>query len=217
MFEVLLRKSLLKQWHETPKAKLRTMLCAVTCRVQANYARSKTRREISAGNLDLDPDTIAANEPEKLDIFYTAWVEDLLQKCLNQLVLDYHRQGKGDYVRVIYGRVCEGLTIAQVAEALTIPRTAVDNYFRHAKKKLHDTLRSAVQSHVLRYSGDGALAEFETEWGTLANYLAAHGGLETAMRSAVSIPTDEMETRRSKGVCVKHSQNLVCNHGTSSQ
>ena len=44
---------------------------------------------------------------------------------LEALAADYYRQRKGDYVRVLYGRLCRGMTIAGVAEALgAVPELA---------------------------------------------------------------------------------------------
>lgn len=200
-FEVVLRKSLLKRWSESPRAKLRTLLCAVTCRVQANFARASSRRAISLEEKHLEPASLLAIEDHEHDFFYAAWVGDLLQKCLNDLVQAYHCQGRGDYVRVLYGRSCEGLTIAEVAEALDIPPSSVDNFYRHAKKKLTELLRAAVQSHVIRYSNDDGIAEFKAEWGELASYLSKHGGLEEAIRNAEQLMrSSELAAHQQRGV-----------------
>ena len=198
--EVLLQKDLLKRWYNTPRAKLRTLLCSVTCRVQANHARAASRREFVTASIDIESQTDASQDSTWEETFYAAWVDDLLQKCLNDLVHDYHRDGKGDYVRVLYGRLCEELSIADVAEALDLQPSTVDNYYRHAKHKLAAKLRSSVQSHVMRYSRDG-LSEFESEWNALADYLSAHGGIEQAVRDAEQlIRSSELARHRQQGI-----------------
>ena len=59
-------------------------------------------------------DEEAAKQDER---FLAAWVEDLLQNVLQQLAKEYHAEGKGDYFRVLYGRMCERMSIAEVAES----------------------------------------------------------------------------------------------------
>ena len=59
----------------------------------------------------------------------------------------------------------------------------MDNYYRHVKKKLGESLEAAVRSQVYRYCPpEEAEAEFQAEWGKLAEYLGQHGGLEEAVR-----------------------------------
>ena len=112
-----------------------------------------------------------------------AWVEDLLENTLQRLAKEYHAQGQGDYFRVLYGRLCEGLTIAQVAQSLKLSTSAVDNYYRHVRARLGESLEAAVRSQVFRYCpADQAEAEFQVEWGKLAAWLSAHGGLEEAVQ-----------------------------------
>ena len=94
----------------------------------------------------------------------------------------------------------EGLSIAKIAEALDIPTSAVDNYYRHAIKRLRESLKSAVQSHVIRYSGN-ALDGFKEEWGALSDYLKEHGGLAEALRKAeLHMKSSELDSLRQKGV-----------------
>lgn len=200
VFEVVLKKDLIQRWHETPKAKLRTLLCAVTCRVQANYVRSASRRDLSLATLDFDVRELSVDDTNWEKTFYAAWVDDLLQKCLNSLVREYHAQDRGDYVRVLYGRLNEGLTIAQVSQTLDLSASSVDNYYRHAIKRLKDSIRSAVQSHVIRYTGD-AQEGFAEEWAALAEHLRQHGGLAQAVRNAeVQLRSCESTIRRQMGV-----------------
>lgn len=184
-FEVVLRNSLLQRWTQSPRAKLRTLLCSVVCRVQANEFRAARRRRLFEKEFAeevLRGSAGVSGGPDQ-EVFLGAWVEDLLQNCLFELATQYHSGGKGDYFRVLYGRLCEGLSIAEVAQALGIRPSAVDNYYRHVRQRLSELLRAAVRSHVYRYCPpDQAEQEFTSEWGKLADYLADHGGLEEAVR-----------------------------------
>ncbi len=184
-FEVLLRNNLLGRWIASRQAKLRTLLCSVVCKVQANARRA--RQHGQQLRLELEQLQLAAADPssEQETAFLAAWVEDVLDQCLHDVAGEYHRQGKGDYFRVLYGRLCEGMSIAEVAAALGISPSAVDNYYRHVRQRLAERLEAAVRSHVYRYSPpDEAEAEFAAEWGRLGNYLKDHGGLEDAVRRA---------------------------------
>lgn len=199
-FEVLLKKSLVQRWYQQPRAKLRTLLCAVACRIQSNYVRSASRRECSASSLEIDLNELVVQDGNWQEVFYSAWVDDLLQTCLNMLVREYHAQNRGDYVRVLYGRVNEGLSIAEVSAALGLTSSTVDNYFRHAKKRLKASLKSAIQRHVMRYSGRG-MDGFEEEWLCLSMHLRQHGGLADAVRNAEKhLPSSELSQRRFAGV-----------------
>ena len=44
----------------------------------------------------------------------------LYRRAVESLVAEYYRDGKGDYVRVMYSRLCEGMNVADVAESLQI-------------------------------------------------------------------------------------------------
>jgi RNA polymerase sigma factor (sigma-70 family) len=180
-FEIVLRNNLLARWAASRQAKLRTLLCSVVCKIQANLFRAAKHQ----GPLldELDEAQVAAGSDQ--DAFYAAWVDELLQKCLHDLARDYHRDGKGDYFRVLYGRLCEEMSIAEAAAALDISPSAVDNYYRHVRGRLSEKLESAVRSHVYRYTPiEDAEAEFAAEWGRLGTYLAEHGGLEDSVRRA---------------------------------
>jgi RNA polymerase sigma factor (sigma-70 family) len=197
-FEVLLRNSLLARWAASKQAKLRTLLCSVVCKVQANARRAREHGkrvidELQQAQLDVGP---VPTDQEAA--FLAAWAEDLLEKCLHELAADYHREGKGDYFRVLYGRLCDQMTIAEVAEALEISPSAVDNYYRHVRQRLAERLEAAVRSHVYRYSPpDEAAAEFAAEWGKLGEHLKEHGGLEDAVRRAHAL-VDQHQLDRSK-------------------
>jgi RNA polymerase sigma factor (sigma-70 family) len=197
-FEVLLRNNLLARWVASKQAKLRTLMCSVVCKVQANARRAREHgkrvlEELQQVQLDLGP-----VPTEQENAFLAAWAEDLLEKCLYELAAEYHREGKGDYFRVLYGRLCDQMSIAEVAAALEISPSAVDNYYRHVRQRLAERLEAAVRSHVYRYSPPNeAEAEFTLEWGRLGEFLKEHGGLEDAIRRAHAL-VDQQQLDRTK-------------------
>ncbi|MBI3468541.1 MAG: hypothetical protein HY000_36530 [Planctomycetes bacterium] len=151
-FQVLWQNQLLVRWVSNRSARLRTLLCAVVRNVLSNRSRSlanqrRTLRELAAG-LE-DELRTSTKEP---DAFYAAWVKDLVQRSVESLATEYYRSSKGDYVRVLYGRLCQRLKIAEVAAALEIKPSDVDNYFRHARDRLADKLRDLVRRQTERYS-----------------------------------------------------------------
>jgi DNA-directed RNA polymerase specialized sigma24 family protein len=182
-FEAVLRNGLLGRWVAAPQAKLRTLLCNVVCKVQANARRASANRQALLRELQ-DAAAVGGIEvADEDDAFLEAWVEDLLEQSLEKLAAEYHCEGKGDYFRVLYGRLCENMSIAEVATALEISPANVDNYYRHVRQRLGDKLQAAVRSHVYRYAAaDEAEREFVQEWGQLGAYLSDHGGLEEAVR-----------------------------------
>ena len=189
-FEVLLRNDLLGRWASDRRAKLRTLLCSVICKVQANQSRVGYRWHAFLKQLqqEAEDDLARIASSDQNNAFFAAWVEDLLQHCLHDLAIEYHRAGKGDYFRVLYGRLCEQLSIAEVAEALQISRSAVDNYYRHVRKRLSEKLETAVRSHVDRYcSVETANEEFIEEWEQLGSFLKENGGIEDAVRRTYAL------------------------------
>jgi len=197
-FEVLLKGDLLGRWASSPQAKLRTLLCQVVIKLQANANRANFNREKLLHELR-DAGTHGSDVPvDQQDAFLAAWVEDVLQHCLHDLALEYHREGRGDYFRVLHGRLCEEMTIAEVAAALEISAASVDNFYRHVRQRLHDKLEAAVRSHVYRYAPpDEAELEFAAEWGRLGNYLREHGGLDDAVRRTYTlVEAGQLEQRK---------------------
>ncbi len=187
-FEIVLRNDLLAQWVASRQAKLRTLLCSVVCKVQANARRAAEHRAEILRELEETGARGGVVEADQDDAFLEAWVEDLLGRCLHDLASEYHKGGKGDYFRVLYGRLCEEMSIAEVAEALGISTANVDNYYRHVRRRLGEKLESAVRSHVFRYSSpEEAEQEFVLEWGRLGAHLHTHGGLEDAVRRTYAL------------------------------
>jgi len=120
---------------------------------------------------------------ELSDAFYAAWAEDLLDQALQGLLADYNRAGKGDYFRILHGRICEELPMADIAAALNLTRTAAEAYFRQARLRLSDRLQDLVRWQVSRYSSAGeADSEFVVEWARLGDFFRDQGGLEAAVR-----------------------------------
>lgn len=192
-FEALLSNDLLRRWMDQPTAKLRTLLCRVTINVLSNRARVTRGRQrllkelaqagSSAGVINIGP----AHEvsTEDADVFYGAWVTQVVQRTVDNLMLELHRQGKGDYFRVLYSRVCEAMTARQVGESLGLKLTSVENYFKAAKKRLSTELETSVRDHVDRYSDEAdSEEEFRLEWSRLSEHLSRIGGLELAVKRA---------------------------------
>jgi len=198
-FEALVRNRLLTQWVLTRSAKLRTLLCAVVRNVLSNRARVLAGRarllRDHGGRLDdrgALPLVTSLDAPaEQVDAFYAAWVEDLLQQAVEALCAHYHREGKGDFFRVLYGRLCDAMTTSEIARDLDITVSQAENAFKDARKRLARRLEDLVRDHVGRYCApEDVEGQFTAEWGQLGEYLKSHGGLEGAVRRAYEgLPT----------------------------
>ena len=122
---------------------------------------------------------------EQDDAFHAAWVEEMLTAAVELLLKECHQKGHGDRFRVLYGRLCEGLTARQVAEALGLSLSQSENGYKQAVAGLRGCLERLVREHVERYSaGSTPEEEFQFEWGRLNEHLHRHGGLEQAVRLA---------------------------------
>jgi len=207
-FEAILRNRLLQRWVSDRTSKLRTLLCTVVRRVLGNRARvQKGRQRLLQENVhellgraDL-PTIKGIDEPvEYLDEFYAAWVEGILLQAVESLMQEYHRTGKGDYFRVLHGRVCEQMTTPQIAQALGIKKTDAENYYKAAHKRLAAKLKELVHQHIQRYCDPGQLdSEVESEWKQIGRYLNEHGGLEEAIakvyETSGSVKVAQRQTR----------------------
>ena len=203
-FEILWEKGLLTRWTSHRSAKLRTLLCAVVRRILANRRRVQANRQRLAREMVdylKDPGEIAE---EQADVFYSAWVEALVQRAVESLAAEYYRQAKGDYVRVLYGRLCQRLSVSEVAGSLEISTSAADNYFRHAKARLAEKLADEVRQQAQRYSPPEEIEE-ETalEWRHLRQHLEAHGGLEEAVRRTYELLDPVVASRRQRTAVAK--------------
>lgn len=187
-FQALWENRLLVRWVSHRSAKLRTLLCGVVRKILSNRNRVRAGRDRLAREMAECVKELERAKQEQTDAFYAAWVEDVVQRAVELLAGEYYAQGKGDYLRVFYGRLCQPLTIAEVAEALEIKPTTVDNYFRHAKGRLAEKLEELVRRQVARYCPpEGADEEFKLEWARLGQYLSDFGGLEAAVRRAYDL------------------------------
>jgi RNA polymerase sigma factor (sigma-70 family) len=195
-FLVFIRSPLLGRWVGTPTAKLRSLLCSVVRNVLSNRRRVEQgrvqalRRAVEAGDLSALPTSAAADAADPttsdVDTFYAAWVDELLASTMRSVMTELHAEEKGDYFRALYGRVCEGLSAAELGEALAASAAEIENYLRVAKARLRRTLESAVRRHVQRYVPEPDIAaEFRHEWSQLEQHLQRFGGLEQAIRREV--------------------------------
>ena len=195
-FLVFVRSPLLARWVGTPTARLRSLLCGVVRNVLSNRRRvdqgrmQALRRAIEAGDLPAMPTSAAGDAAEPavsdVDTFYAAWVDELLASTMRSVMKELHAEGKGDYFRALYGRVCEGLSAADLGAALEVSATEIENHLRVAKSRLRKNLEAAVRHQVQRYSSEPDLAaEFRNEWNQLEQYLQRFGGLEQAIRHEV--------------------------------
>lgn len=185
--QAVIGNHLLERWSVSRASKLRTLLCTVVRRVLSNRARvEKGRRELLKDNYnDLmnrdDFPTLNRSEAAELqeDEFERAWIEALLYRAVEAVMGDFHRRGKGDYFRVLYGKVCERLSVPEISDALGISRTNVENYFKAARKRLEDEIRHSLRQHVVRYCDPQDVAEeFASEWKSIGSYLSEKGGLD---------------------------------------
>ena len=192
-FQVVITGELLQRWLQQPTAKLRTLLCSVVRNVLSNRARIDIGRQrllrenrellqtLVLAALDGDDPTAA----ETQDAFYAAWVEELVSCTLRSLHAELLESGKADQFRVLFGRVCDGMTNAEVAECLGLPLTTVENHFKRTRQRFAEQLEQATRRHVTRYCPTNDVeTEFQNEWHRMGEYLALQGGLEELLRKA---------------------------------
>jgi RNA polymerase sigma factor (sigma-70 family) len=192
-FEVLLRNRLLARWVSERSAKLRTLLCAIVRNLLSNRGRLQAGRQRlvknHGGSLDYLSEQAALGcghaTSDEQDAFYAAWAEELLQTAMEHLLHEFHRGGQGDHFRILYGRICEGLTMPEIAGHLQIKVSAVENHYKLARKRLGESLKQQVRSHVERYCPPLEMAEeFQREWNTLGAFLEKQGSLDELLRRA---------------------------------
>lgn len=208
-FLALVGGKLLARWHDNRAAKLRTLLCGVVRNVISNRARVEdgrrrlredhARRHTLDGPLPAQASAEVSREQE--DAFYAAWAEDLLVESVETLVEELHAEGKGDAVRVLYGKLCEDLGIPEIAAALGITLSAAENCFKTARRRLSKEVEDRVRRHVARYCRtEDADDEFTGEWQRLGEYLQQHGDLEQAVRDTYATWTDALPHEGHSGV-----------------
>jgi DNA-directed RNA polymerase specialized sigma24 family protein len=184
-FEVLWSNRLLVRWTSTRSAKLRTLLCAVVRNILSNANRVRRRREELAQDLIRHVEELHPAEGQSADAFYDAWVDEILERAVQSLAAEYCAQGKANYLRVLYGRLCQRVAIAELAQVLRLKPADVDNYYRHARERLGKNLQQIVRQHIERYTpAENVPEEFDLEWQQLGRYLLAHNGLEAVVGRA---------------------------------
>ena len=211
-FEVVIRNNLLARWVANRRSKLRTVMCSVVRKVLANHSRKRSNSERTFDPTEFDVADELAEPQDVIDAFYVEWAEERLQSAVESLLRDYHRDGRGDYFRVLYGRICEGMAAAEVAECLSLSVTKSENYFKHARRQLSNRVKNLVREEANRYSpADDAAAEFEREWGRLGDFLQSRGGLEQAIRTSYEDFNTEDLKRRAKSSMTKILSRLNSN------
>lgn len=197
-FEVIWESRLLVRWIANRTARLRSMLCSVTRKILANRHRVRAGRDRLARDAADQWAQPEVTEDRQTEIFYAAWVEDLLRRAVESIAAKYYQEAKGDYVRVLYGRLCQQLTIAELASALNVQPSTVDNYYRHARQRLADALQDLLRQQINCYTApDESEQEFQAEWRQLGAYLTDHGGLEDAVRRTYEL-MDPVSTQRNQ-------------------
>jgi RNA polymerase sigma factor (sigma-70 family) len=193
--EAIVKNNLLARWSANRSAKLRTLICAVVRNVLANRARVASGRDRivreHAGELDryldlssVDPE---AEPSESADAFYAAWADDIVQKAVETLFAEYHATGSGDTFRVLHGRLCEEMSMGEIAVSLRATPSVVESQYRRARTRLAERLEELVRWQTDRYSKvEESESEFVVEWARLGDYLRAQGGLEEAVRRSAA-------------------------------
>lgn len=183
--DVLNRKELIGRWLATPQARFKTLLCSVIRNLVSNTVRSAHARARRTAEYAADWDAMTTQEVNQDDIntFYAIWADELIRGVVEALMWQYHRDGRGDYFRVLYGRICDQLTSKDLAEQLGIKLTDAENYYRHAKQQLTAQIETALRREIEQYGLNSDLEEeFRLEWGQLAAYFEQRGGLEETIR-----------------------------------
>ena len=85
----------------------------------------------------------------------------------------------------------------QIADALGVKTTDVENFFKRAKQHLRKQLEVTVAARVRRYC-DPQIAddEIRVEWQHLGKFLQQHGGLEEAVRRSYEMAGEIKERER---------------------
>jgi RNA polymerase sigma factor (sigma-70 family) len=208
VFVVLVRSTLISRWRHQQSGRLRSLLCGVVRNLLSNRHRVEQGRQrllqdaAAAGGI---PEILPVSEnldpgAEDLDSFYQAWVDELLSTAMRHVLAELQAEGRGDYFRSLYGRICEGLSVEEIGAALGASAATIENQLRIAKGRLSRTLSDEVRRHVEGYStSETAEAEFESEWSQLRLHLEKFGGLEGAIRlEAASLDRLPFDGRKSE-------------------
>ena len=184
-FEAIVRNNLLARWSAHRAAKLRTLIWRFVVRnVLSNRSRVEAGREPGGsrehgGRLDPGTSTNPATCPQtttaaksRVHFIGAAWAEDLVQQAVDGLLTEYNQQGHPDRFRVLFGRICEELSVVEIAAALKLSPVAVETHYRQARQRLSERLQELVRWQARRYSAaDGEDREFDVEWNKLGRFL----------------------------------------------
>lgn len=193
-FLAILESQLLQRWISAPQSKLRTLVCQVVRNILSNRARVQSGREallradreflITMGTIHPSEESAAVADSRERQ-FYMAWVDELLQLTLRKLQKDYLKSGRGDYFRVLYGRVCEEMGNQEIADNLRLKITDVENYYKRSKLHLREQLRETLAVQIRRYCPvEEVDEEIQKEWDQLGEFLKEFGGLDLAIRKS---------------------------------
>lgn len=210
VFKAILQNRLLCRWASDRCSKLRTMLCTVVRHVLGNHARIQQGRERllrkNAHELREGSDWPTIKKPdapaEQVDLFYSNWVEGILIRVVEAMMQEYHQTGKGDYFRVLYGRICEKLSMPEIAKMLNVDTSRAESYFKKGKRRLAIIFKEQVQEQVERYSqGEESEEEFQAEWQEIGEFLMKHGGLEGIIAKVYEqIDPEEVIQRQNRAI-----------------
>ena len=145
--EVISRKDLLKRWLAKPRSQFKTLICGVVRNLVSNRVRSERAHQQMLKQFVAESDETLGQtaSPEDLSAFYGIWAEELLRNAVQTVMWNYHRTGRGDYFRVLHGRICDGLTNREIASLLGIKVTDVENYYRNVREKLTEEMESGIR------------------------------------------------------------------------
>lgn len=186
-FEVIFKNNLLQKWVTDRNAKLRTLLCVVSRNLISNHLRVREgRKRLRRNHADRFDERFVLKDidvpADQQDQFYAGWAADLIQQVLDQLMQEYHAKGRGDYFRVLHGKLCDRMPMREIAESLGMSASTAENYYKHVRQRLSVLLESAIRQHVRRYAAPSEVdEEFATEWADLAKHLRGQGGLESTI------------------------------------
>lgn len=187
--EILNCKELISRWLESPQSRFKTLVCGVVRNLVSNWSRSDRTRTRRLADYAAEWESMATQvvPPDDVNMFYAIWANEMIRGVVEALMWQYHRENRGDYFRVLHGRICEQQTSKEIAAQLGIKLEDAENYYRHARKRLTEQIEAALRQEIERYALNEDLdEEFRLEWGQLAAYFQQQGGLEEAIRIAAA-------------------------------
>ena len=199
-FEVLWESRLLVRMDFYLHARLPSLLCSVTRKILANRHRVRAGRDRLARDVAEQSAQPEATEDQQIEVFYAAWVEDLLRRAVESIAAEYYREAP----RAIMWR-----------GALRSALPATDHcrggqHTRHPTvggRQLLPTCSATVGLlHCSHSSGNKSIAtphrkrrneEFQTEWQQMGAHPSEHGGLEETVQRTYEL-MDPVNTQRNQ-------------------